>query len=268
MPKKEKKEPDIAINYTVENIDSALLEIPREDYQKPLNKKRVAQIVASFDENIANEPKVSYRDGRYYVFDGQHTVAARIMLNGGKKKKLPIRCKVYRNLTAEQEALLFAEQTGFAAKPTPGDRLRAKLYAKDKEAIEFKKATEKGGFFLDINGSRSEDHIRCINTMMKMHRKLTADQYSEALFIVRKSWKKNPDALLNEVLVAVCEFVHVYYGQYDRTTLTDALSHADPKDISRSVKSDFEHPGYRKFVFPIFEIYNNNCGLIKLPVQF
>ena len=41
MSKKEKKEPDMAINFTVENVDSALLEIPREDYQKPLNEKRV-----------------------------------------------------------------------------------------------------------------------------------------------------------------------------------------------------------------------------------
>ena len=89
------------LNYTIESIDSSLLEVLREDYQKPLNEKRVAQIVASFDENIANEPKVSYRDGHYYVFDGQHTLAARIMLNGGKAQR--IRCKVYRNLKELQE---------------------------------------------------------------------------------------------------------------------------------------------------------------------
>lgn len=59
MPRKTAK---TILNYKIETVDSSLLEVLREDYQKPLNEKRVAQIVAAFDENIANEPKVSYRD--------------------------------------------------------------------------------------------------------------------------------------------------------------------------------------------------------------
>ena len=62
MPRKTAK---AILNYKIETVDSSLLEVLREDYQKPLNEKRVAQIVAAFDENIANEPKVSYRDGHY-----------------------------------------------------------------------------------------------------------------------------------------------------------------------------------------------------------
>lgn len=57
MPRKTAK---TILNYKIETVDSSLLEVLREDYQKPLNEKRVAQIVAAFDENIANEPKVSY----------------------------------------------------------------------------------------------------------------------------------------------------------------------------------------------------------------
>ena len=79
------------LQYSVEMIDSSHLEVLRDEYQKPLNKRRVAQIVADFDEKIANEPKVSYRDGRFFVFDGQHTVASRERLNGGPLK---IACKV------------------------------------------------------------------------------------------------------------------------------------------------------------------------------
>lgn len=56
----EKKEHRKIGYWRIMYIDSSLLEVPRESYQKPLNEKRVAQIVAEFDENIANEPKVSY----------------------------------------------------------------------------------------------------------------------------------------------------------------------------------------------------------------
>lgn len=256
----------VQLNYTIESLDSSMLEVLRERYQKPLNVKRVAQIVAAFDESVANEPKVSYRDGHYYVFDGQHTVAARIMRNGGRH--LRINCKVYRNLTPEQEAILFATQTGFAAKPTPGNVLRAKLFAKEEEALAFRDATENCGFVLDDCGERSDNHISCINTTLRMFRKLTPDQYAEALTVLREAWDGQADSLLNEVIVAVCEFVRVYDGQYNRYVLADALCQYDPRSISRCVKSDFDHPGYRRYVAPIFEIYNKNCGPRKLVMKF
>ena len=66
-----------------------------------MNEDRVRRIAAEFDERIANEPKVSDRGGRYYVFDGQHTIAARKFLNGGKD--LPIRRKVFYGLTESDE---------------------------------------------------------------------------------------------------------------------------------------------------------------------
>ena len=37
----------------------------------------------SIESSVAG--KGSCRDGRYYVFDGQHTIAARKLLNGGRK---------------------------------------------------------------------------------------------------------------------------------------------------------------------------------------
>ena len=63
-------------------IDSALL-TPCAEYQRVLRTRKVEEISASFSEYVANEPRVSYRDGRYHVFDGQNTIEARIACNGG-----------------------------------------------------------------------------------------------------------------------------------------------------------------------------------------
>ena len=90
-------------------IYSKNLEVPRNAYQRELNPNRVRKIAAEFDEHIANDPKVSFRDGHYYVFDGQHTIAARKLRNGGQD--LPIRCKVFYGLSELDEAILFAQQT-------------------------------------------------------------------------------------------------------------------------------------------------------------
>ena len=90
-------------------INSAFLEIPAE-YQRRLQMSKVKRMVAEFNGIIVNPPKVSYRDGRYIVIDGQHTIVGLKTLNGGKD--LFIVCRVYTGLTKEEEALVFAEQTG------------------------------------------------------------------------------------------------------------------------------------------------------------
>ena len=95
--------------YEEKVINSAFLEIPAE-YQRKLNIPNVEKMSAEFTELIANPPKVSYRDGHYFVFDGQHTIVTRRAMNGGQD--LPIICKVYEGLTEEEEAMLFSRQTG------------------------------------------------------------------------------------------------------------------------------------------------------------
>ena len=68
--------------YEEKVINSAFLEIPAE-YQRKLNIPNVEKMSAEFTELIANPPKVSYRDGHYFVFDGQHTIVTRRAMNGG-----------------------------------------------------------------------------------------------------------------------------------------------------------------------------------------
>lgn len=110
-------------------------EIDTTTYQRTLNKNKVKRIAAEFDERIANEPKLSFRDGKYYVFDGQHTIAARKLLN--HDLDVDITCKVYFDMSEEDEALLFAQQTGVSSKPTPGITLRAKKIGNDTDTLAF-----------------------------------------------------------------------------------------------------------------------------------
>ena len=73
-------------------IDSALL-TPCAEYQRVCAPERWRRF-CYLSEYVANEPRVSYRDGRYHVFDGQNTIEARIACNGGHD--LPILCKVFQ----------------------------------------------------------------------------------------------------------------------------------------------------------------------------
>lgn len=74
-------------NYEYKQVNSAFIVID-EDYQRELDQNRVKRIVAKFNPDLVNPIKVSYRNGKYYVFDGQHTLAALKMRNGGSSDSM------------------------------------------------------------------------------------------------------------------------------------------------------------------------------------
>ena len=172
----------IGINppYQLSVIHSSKLIYPREIYQRGVERKRVELIARDFNEYIVNEPKVSFRNGRYYVMDGQHTIEGCILLNGGEDR--PILCKVYTGLTMEQEALLFAEQNGHAAPLSAGIKLRAKVVGGDAPSKAFVAATNRAGLSLNYDSMQLSDYrIGCVGTALKLYDQLGEEIYCEAL---------------------------------------------------------------------------------------
>ncbi len=251
--------------YNLMEIDSNDLEIP-EAYQRRLNTDRVARIVAGFDERIANEPKVSYRDGRYYVFDGQHTVLARKQMNGNVD--LPILCKVYYGMTEQDEALLFAMQTGDSAALTPSDRLRAKLHGEDKLSNEFYEATEEAGLHVGFERGGGVGRIICINTAFAEFKRVGAEVYKEALSILLEAWGGDPDSLRVEVLQGIVHFVELYHDEYDRNRLIYSLRSYEPSFIYAAGKAEKELRGVKRYINIFYRIYNGRRKHAILPMKF
>ncbi len=253
--------------YQTLQISSDRLIVPRNTYQRGLNPERTARIASSFDERIANEPKVSYRDRHYYVFDGQHILAARVMNNGGNP--LPVLCKVYKGLSDKEEALLFANQTGYSAPPSIGMKLRALVFAEEPEACSFLKVTEEAGFHIDYGQHKGRNTIACISAGLVEFRKLGKEKYLDVLKILKESWDGDPDSLRAETLTAVSRFVDLYAGEYDRKRLVRRLRGVDPMKIYREGRAMGDAmSGYRKYLFQVFKIYNGASVKSALPMKF
>ncbi len=227
----------IGINppYQLMVIHSSKLIYPREIYQRGVERKRVELIARDFNEYIVNEPKVSFRNGRYYVMDGQHTIEGCILLNGGADR--PILCKVYTGLTMEQEALLFAEQNGHAAPLSAGIRLRAKVVGGDAPSKAFVAATKRVGLSLNYDSMQLSDYrISCVGTALKLYDQLGEEIYCEALRHIVEAWEGRPDSFRAAVLRGVMYFVQLYERQQEEASvqqlldwhkeLTDALQYA------------------------------------------
>lgn len=255
------------LSYREITLNSRQLEVPRESYQRELNTARVHKIAAEFDERVANEPKVSCRNGHYYVFDGQHTIAARKHRNKGRD--LPIRCKVYYGLTESDEAMLFAQQFGASANLTAGAKIRAEIFAGEPEATAFFKATESTGLWLDYGQQRGKKRLACIATAFKEFHKVGAERYKEALSIILEAWDGDPDSLRAETVQGMIRFVDLYYGEYDRARLIKRCRRVDPLIIYREGKAMASNmPGFKKYTYQVLLTYNGSSRKSALPLKF
>ena len=260
----------IGINppYQLSVIHSSKLIYPREIYQRGVERKRVELIARDFNEYIVNEPKVSFRNGRYYVMDGQHTIEGCILLNGGEDR--PILCKVYTGLTMEQEALLFAEQNGHSAPLSAGIKLRAKVVGGDAPSKAFVAATNRVGLSLNYDSMQLSDYrISCVGTALKLYDQLGEEIYCEALRHIVAAWEGRPDSFRAAVLRGVMYFVQLYHGQYSAERLVRALGGVHPMELYRiSRDNPAKLPGWRRYVYPIYTTYNGKCRKDALPMKF
>lgn len=243
------------LNYKLAYIMSNRIECLTQTYQRIKNTKKVRKIVELWDENIANEPKVSHRDGRYLVFDGQHTIAARILKNHGKH--LNILCKVYENLDEEEEARLFAMQTGFSSKPKSGEILNAQLVGKDQICHDFLTATQEAGVNLSLSNSHGYCRIACISCAKHLYNKLGRMKYIEAVKLVREIWAGHPNSFHCDILTGMADFVNLYHGEYQRDSLIRKMQKESPKSFLRKVLLDESINGDHKPGKMILKIYNS-----------
>ena len=242
----------IGINppYQLSVIHSSKLIYPREIYQRGVERKRVELIARDFNEYIVNEPKVSFRNGRYYVMDGQHTIEGCILLNGGEDR--PILCKVYTGLTMEQEALLFAEQNGHAAPLSAGIKLRAKVVGGDAISKAFLAATNRVGLSLNYDSQQLTDYrIGCVGTSFRLYKQMGEPLYCETMRLIVAAWEGKPDSFRASVLKGMMHFVELYHGEFSEERLLRALRNIHPVDIYRIGQDDpAKLRGWKKYVLP------------------
>ena len=210
--------------------------------------------------------KLSFRDGHYYVFDGQHTIVARKHMNGNND--LPILCKVYYGMTEAEEALLFAMQTGYSAALTPSAKLRANLHGEDKASGEFYEATEEAGLHVGFERGGGVGRIICINTAFAEFRRAGAELYKEALTLLLEAWGGDPDSLRAEIIQGIVHFVELYHGEYDRERLIYSLRAYEPKFIYAAGKAEKELRGVKRYVNIFYRIYNGRRRHEILPMKF
>lgn len=209
-------------------------ELFKDIYQREINMKRVERIVKEFNGDIFNEPKVSFRDGKYWIFDGDHSVAA------WKKKfpdgKTPIYCKVFYGMTWEEECEAFIAQNGISKDPTTNEKLRAAKEAGNSDVIDMVRRAELLGYIVDFCPYKAINRIVGTSTLFKAYKTLGPSEYSDMLEVIRGAWGENADAVHNNIIRGMTIVFNKYRGEFKKENMLSALRRTSPSVILQEGK--------------------------------
>lgn len=231
-------------------------------YQRSIDTSKVKKIVANFNPNLVNPVKVSFRENSYWVFDGQHTLRALVLRNGGTD--LMVDCKVYYGMTYEDEARMFALQNGIQTAVQSIQQLRSLYEAKDVNVLGFKETVEATGIKCDfVKTSDTPFRISCYGGLYKIYRNKGAQHTLDLLTTIIEIWGGEASSLRGEIINGMDIFMTVYNLEYNRKILVSKLSRVSPISIIRDGRIS-PTGGNKRFAKMILAQYNKNASTNKL----
>ena len=231
-------------------------------YQRDVDTKRVRSIVRKFNPCLVHAIKVSKRDGRYYVFDGQHTLEALKLKNKGFDTYAW--CQVFTGLTWLDEVELFLEQNGESRAVHMNDKFRARMNAGDPQITRMVRIAEKVGFTIDFKGGQGDNKIIALTTLARIFNHTTDKEYERILRLLKKTWHGAKESICNEMLRGMFVFMNTYGDQVDDKFFVKQLEKVSPILIVRDGKVS-STGGDTRFARQILTKYNERARTHRLP---
>ena len=206
-------------------------------YQRPLNERTVAALVRNWNKMLMEPLVVSYRDGRYYVIDGQHRVAALRMIFKDQDTLVP--CIVHTGLTYADEAELFYSLDQCKKKLSSAQSINALLQSgANAEVNDIKNLMKKRGFQWSLNDGSGDYKIRSTRTVIHAYRLLGRDAFRRLLDLLADTWRGDPASLSAMMLSGVSLFLKTYETEIIDHTFTTRFSSIAPEEIVKKARTD------------------------------
>ena len=236
-------------------------------YQRTINANKVNKIVKNFNINVFNEPKVSKRsDGYYYVFDGDHSIAAHKIVFG---KDAPIKCKVYYGLSREDEMRLFVAQNGICSKPTNIEKLQAMANYDDPKVTEMINSAKVAGITVEFKAKPGVNKLIAPDTAFRVFEDIGTENFITMLRVIKKAWNGDCNSFQQGILKGF-GYIYKHCGsQVTRLSVDDFSKPFAGYPVSKIVERAKTITGLmdKRFAIALLEQYNKKkrSGKIVLP---
>ena len=242
-------------NYEYREINSKFLCVDRL-YQRDVDGQRVNKILKEFRPELVNAIKVSHRDGKYWVFDGQHTVNVLKARAGGRD--VLVECKVYEGLTWLDECDLFLMQNGISRNVNMNDKFKARFNRGDADVVKMVNIAQDLGIRVDFSGTKGTNKICALTTLYKMFVSVGENDYREILSIILDTWGGDAASWSGEILKGMFIFFTTYKGQFNRKAFVERCSRVSPTVIIREGKASTD-AGFGKYARQMLKAYNTKA---------
>jgi hypothetical protein len=168
-------------------------------YQRPMKMKFVDEKASNFNLALVNPPCVSLRNGKYYVVDGQNTIAIWKKVFGNRK----IICKLREGLTEAEESQWFYDINNptFETDQTVAKLFESKLYARNKDAININNILNKVNYKLKLTNIKGGiGVINAIATIEDLFVKLGEKDFEEFITLHNLIWNGDKKSLQSSFL--------------------------------------------------------------------
>lgn len=175
------------------------------EYQRVLRDSTVAAIVENFDPVGIGSLLVSQRDGAYWVFDGQHRLAA--------LKALGIRsvsCIVYTGMTASEEAKAWDYYNTQSKRATILDKASAALFRGDTLAVAIDQVVKSTGMDIDYQQKGKNGAIKAYAALQQVYTKYGAEFLRDVLLVIKSTLGTERYTFEAYIIKGFAEFLHKY----------------------------------------------------------
>ena len=221
-------------NWTTRLINSSQLK-SKQNYQRNINTAFVQKIVSEFDPNKVDPVHVSYRDGKYYIIDGQHTVAALEIANGNKP--VDVICIVHKGMTYTDEASYYVEQYEKKHRHTYNEMTMARYEAGEKLPCELAlKVKNVGGRLPYDKSAKTGMKIGAVKKVTTLYQK-DSDHTILAIKCLVEAYKGRENTIPADIIAGTMEFLRLYDNRVLTSRLVEALSKYTPQILSNTAKN-------------------------------
>lgn len=191
--------------------------ISGQDYQRVVKSNSVRKIVEGFNPMKFTPPTVSFRDGKYYLVDGQHRLCALVYMNGGKP--VTVSCLVFHGMNYGDEVNTVVHHDEGHRNLTSLEYINAASKGTDhtSEVIRaFLKANESVGVILVPNTVEKQGNtFVCVKTLLTVYQKYGEKAYKRCMSLHLNTWEGVLDSKKSQIVTALFLFDRTYYGKYD-----------------------------------------------------
>jgi len=207
--------------------------------QRALRSSKHADYIANnYNPNLFDPLIVSYRNGSYYVIDGQHR------LHAVKKRfgnNYIVECRVIKDLSLEDEAELFVKLNSCSKPLQYADKAKGLYYSGDKTMTDLVEICKKNGIELGINDNaraNKDGRITAVKALVDTYEKLGSKATERVVRLLNDTWDGKADGFKNEMIKSVATIISLYGEEVSDRLFIRKLSKVDPRMLIGIARND------------------------------